>query len=280
MSAAPESQPTPAELVTLATAIAQEAAELVARRKAEGVSVAATKSNAVDIVTAVDRESEELIRERIRAARPQDGFFGEESGSGGNGTSGLTWVVDPIDGTVNYLYGIPDYAVSIAVVQGEPEPRSWQALAAVVVNAATGEVFTAARGEGATRNGEPLHVNSNVPSDRALIGTGFGYDPRRRVWQAGLVRELLAEVRDIRRLGSAALDLCYLAQGRIDGFFERGLQPWDHAAGALVAAEAGATVEGLNGAPASSDFLLAAAPGLFETLHDRLIAAGADDTSY
>ncbi|SJN36169.1 Inositol-1-monophosphatase [Mycetocola reblochoni REB411] len=267
-------------LAGIAERIAVRAAELVARRRRDGVSVAATKSNPVDIVTAVDRESEDLIRELILAERPSDGFFGEESGGSGTGTSGLTWVVDPIDGTVNYLYGIPDYAVSIAVVRGEPDPRRWEALAAVVVNAATGEVFRAVRGGGATRDGVPLRVNSGVPVDRALIGTGFGYDPRRRVWQAGLVRELLAEVRDIRRLGSAALDLCYLAQGRIDGFFERGLQPWDHAAGALVAAEAGARVEGLNGAPASSDFLLAAEEGLFSALHERLVAAGADDTSF
>lgn len=269
-----------AELLALAETIAREAAELVRTRRTAGVSVAATKSNQVDIVTEVDRESEQLIRDRIAATRPQDGFFGEESGGDGAGASGLTWVVDPIDGTVNYLYGIPDYAVSIAVVQGEPEPRSWRALVAVVVNAATGEVFTARRGAGTMRNGVPVRANQGVPTATALIGTGFGYDPRRRVWQAGLVRELLAEVRDIRRLGSAALDLCYLADGRIDGFFERGLQPWDHAAGALVAAEAGARVEGLNGAAASSDFLLAAAPGLFEQLHERLLAAGADDTSF
>jgi myo-inositol-1(or 4)-monophosphatase len=263
------------ELQDLATEIALKAGELILRRRAEGVTVSATKSSAEDVVTLADHESEALIRNLLADARPDDGFFGEES-EASSSTSGLTWVVDPIDGTVNYLYGIPNYAVSIAVVEGEPDPHTWKALAATVTNPAAGETFSASVGEGATLNGQTIRANSGVPASLALLGTGFAYNADRRIWQAGIVQHLIGEVRDIRRMGSAELDLCSVACGRLDGYYERGLNPWDHAAGALIAQEAGARVGGLHGAAASSDFTLAADPALFDVLHDLLLDAGAE----
>lgn len=265
-------------LADLAEEIAREAGALIARRRAEGVSVAASKSSPEDIVTAADREAEELIRLRLSSARPEDGFFGEESGEK-ESTSGLSWIVDPIDGTVNYLYGNPDYAVSIAVVEGGQDPERWTALAGVVHAPAADETYRAERGGGATLNGTPLAVPRDVPAALALVGTGFGYRQERRVWQAGILRELIAHVRDIRRMGSAALDLCHLAAGRLDAYYERGLNPWDQAAGALIATEAGAVVAGLRGRGPSADFVLAAEAPLFAELHDLLVAAGAADTT-
>jgi myo-inositol-1(or 4)-monophosphatase len=254
-----------AELRDIAVTVAKRAATLAYQRRREGVQIAASKSSVSDIVTRADRETEDLIRGTLAAARPADGFFGEESG-GGAGTSGLTWVVDPIDGTVNYAYGIPDYAVSIAVVEGDPDPATWSTLAGAVVNPEAGEVFAAAAGRGSTRNGELLRVNEGVELPLALLGTGFGYDAGTRRRQAEFLAQIIGEVRDIRRIGSAALDLCALAAGRLDAYYERGLNPWDHAAGALIAREAGARVGGLDGGPEGRRLLLAAAPGLYEAL--------------
>lgn len=263
------------ELQNLATEIALQAGELIHRRRREGVTVAASKSSAEDVVTLADRESEDLIRSLIADARPGDGFYGEESAATGSST-GVTWVVDPIDGTVNYLYDIPNYAVSIAVVEGDPDPHSWTALAGTVVNPAAGETFSASRGAGATLNGQTIRSNTDVAPSLAMVGTGFSYTAERRIWQAGIVQQLIGQVRDIRRMGSAALDLCSVACGRLDAYYERGLNPWDHAAGALIAQEAGARVGGLNGAAASRDFTLAADPVLFDALHEMLIDAGAE----
>lgn len=253
------------ELLEIAATIARRAAALAQQRRRDGVEVAASKSTISDIVTRADREAEDLIRDAIAAARPRDGFLGEESGAE-PGSSGLTWVVDPIDGTVNYFYGIPAYAVSIAVVEGEPDPASWETLAGVVVNPALGEVFTASAGGGARLNGEPIHVNDDVELPLALVGTGFAYDAATRSQQAEFVARLISEVRDVRRIGAASLDLCSVAAGRLDAYFERGLNPWDHAAGALIAHEAGAQLGGLAGARAGRDLLVAAAPGLFKRL--------------
>ncbi|MEU4016815.1 inositol monophosphatase family protein [Microbacterium sp. NPDC028030] len=232
---------TPAgELRELATEIAREAGELACARRMEGVRLAATKSTLADIVTEADREVEDLIRGRLRAARPHDGFLGEESGAE-PGESGITWVVDPIDGTVNYAYGLPAYNVSIAAVRGEPDPESWEALAAVVNAPALGEIFTAARDEGAWAGGLRLAVTDETPAG-ALLGTGFGYDPATHDGDLATVRRVMPMARDLRRMGAAALDLAYVAAGRLDGFFERGLRPWDHAAGALLIEEAGGVV--------------------------------------
>jgi myo-inositol-1(or 4)-monophosphatase len=268
------STPTNAELLALATSIALEAGQLARTRRSEGVEVAASKSSTEDIVTFADRETEVLIRRRIKEERPDDGFFGEESGAE-TGTSGLTWVVDPIDGTVNFLYGIPQYAVSIAVVAGEPDPTTWTALAGVVVNPASGEVFTATAGGGAFLGGEPIRVAEPVDLSQALVSTGFSYQAETRREQGQVVAGLLPLVRDIRRMGSAALDLCAVACGRVNAHYERKLNPWDHAAGALIAEEAGARVSGLNGARMTRDFGLAAHPVLAETLEAALVELGA-----
>ena len=261
------------DLLRIARDTAIAAGELAALRRAEGVTVAASKSSPVDIVTEADRETEALIRGLLADARPGDGFFGEES-TATVGESGLTWVVDPIDGTVNFLYGIPHYAVSIAVVEGSPDPLTWRALAACVFNPATGEVFTGSSNCGAFLGDAEIRVAPPVPLASALVGTGFAYDSAMRGVQGGIVARLLPEVRDIRRMGTASLDLCAVASGRLNAYFERTLSPWDHAAGALIAREAGATVKGLRDAAPSRDFILAAAPELAVSLEARLVEYG------
>jgi len=266
------------ELLDLARSIAIEAGALAALRRSEGVEVAATKSSIVDVVTAADREVELLIRDRIAAARPADAVLGEEGGVSG-GSSGLTWVVDPIDGTVNYLYGIPHYGISIAVVEGEPDPLTWRALAGCVLNPASGELFTAQAGGGAFLGDRPIRVADAVPLELALVGTGFAYAAQTRAEQGALVARLLPRVRDIRRAGTASLDLCWVASGRLNAYFERTLSPWDHAAGALIAREAGATVTGRGDAAPSSDFILAAEPAVARALVELLDELEATDAA-
>ncbi|MRG59590.1 inositol monophosphatase [Agromyces sp. CFH 90414] len=275
MTDAEASVPTPESLLALARDIAVRAGAFALEERRKGVSVEATKSTPIDIVTAVDRSTEALIRRLILEARPDDGILGEEGGAAQTGTSGLTWVVDPIDGTVNFLYGIPQWSISIAVVQGPPAPDAWTAVAGVVVNPVSGEVFEASLGGGARLGGEPLHVNASVALDRALVGTGFAYSIERREGQARIVADLLVRIRDLRRLGSCALDLCAVAAGRLDAYYEVGLGPWDHAAGALIAREAGAIVTGPRGGAPTGEFLLAAPAGLHEELGAALAAAGA-----
>lgn len=228
------------QLSELAADIAREAGDLARRRRAEGVSLAATKSTIADIVTEADREVENLIRDRLNTERPGDGFLGEESG-GGEGSTGMTWVVDPIDGTVNYAYGLPSYCVSIAAVTGDADPASWQALAGAVYAPVFDELFTAARGGGAWLGSTRLAVNADTPAG-ALLATGFGYDPATHDGDLVTVRQVMPIARDLRRIGSAAIDLSYVAAGRLDGYFERGLKPWDLAAGALLVEEAGGVV--------------------------------------
>jgi myo-inositol-1(or 4)-monophosphatase len=256
----------PQDLLKLAVEVATEAAQLIVERRRGTITVADTKSTATDIVTAVDRESEELIRARVLQARPDDSFLGEE-GDDVTGSSGVRWVVDPIDGTVNYLYDIPTYAVSIAIED------AGQTVAGVVVDAPKGEVFTATLGGGAFLDGKPIRVSDCDDLAKALVGTGFGYDATRRAVQAEVVQQLIAKIRDIRRIGVGAIDLCYVACGRLDAVYERGLNPWDYGAGALIASEAGATVGGLHGAPVSPEMSLAATPAVFAALHDALAAA-------
>lgn len=250
-------------LVALAADIAREAGDLARRRRDVGVALAATKSTLADIVTEADREVEELIRGRLRAERPGDGFLGEESGAE-DSTSGVTWVVDPIDGTVNYAYGIPAYSVSVAAVEGGADPAHWRALAAAVYGPALGELFTAGRGQGAWSDGRRLAVTSGNPAG-ALLGTGFGYDPSTHDGDLATVRRVMPIARDLRRIGSAALDLSYVAAGRLDGFFERGLRPWDLAAGALLVTEAGGVVSRFD-VESGRPMLIAAGP----EVHDRL----------
>jgi len=264
----------PAELLAVARAIALEAGELIFEARRGAVEVADVKSSSVDVVTQVDRDAESLIRGRLAELRPGDGFLGEESG-GGSGTSGLTWVVDPIDGTVNFLYGIPHYAVSIAVVEGDADPQSWRALAGVVVNPATGEVFSAAAGAGAHLGEHPIRVANTVSLDQALVATGFAYRAETRAEQGAAIARLLPRVRDIRRMGTASLDLCAVACGRVNAYYERTLSPWDHAAGALIAEEAGARLTGLPGSRADHRFLLAAHPQMATALASVLAEVGA-----
>lgn len=261
------------DLLAIARDIALRAGELAKLRRSKGVSVAAAKSSPVDIVTEADRETEALIRAALADARPDDGFYGEESGAE-KGSSGLTWIVDPIDGTVNFLYGIPHYAVSIAVVEGEPDPLTWTALAACVVNPASGELFTARAGGGAFLGDQPIRVAESVDLSQALVATGFAYDSQMRGTQGRIVAELLPLVRDIRRQGTASLDLSFVACGRLNAYFERTLSPWDHAAGALIAREAGATVKGLDDAAPSRDFILAAQPDVAARLERKLRELG------
>jgi myo-inositol-1(or 4)-monophosphatase len=263
-----------ADLVDLAERAARAAGELVRAGRAEHGAVTATKSSRTDVVTAMDTAAEQLIRRMLLEERPQDAVLGEEGGSTG-GTSGLTWVVDPIDGTVNYVYGIPAYAVSVAVVAGEPAPPGWQPVAGCVHNPEAQETWTAALGGGARLDGEPVVATTGPPLAEALVGTGFGYEASRRREQAAVVAHLLPRVRDVRRIGSAALDLCSVASGRLDAFYERGLNPWDAAAGWLVAAEAGVELVGLDGAGASRDMLVAATPDLARELAAELSRAGA-----
>lgn len=225
------------DLLELAVAVAEEAAELVRRRRREGVEVSGTKSSPVDIVTEVDKAAERLIFERLMTARPGDGFLGEE-GASSDSSTGVEWVVDPIDGTVNFVYGLPLYAVSVAAtVEGD-------SVAGVVVNVETAERFTATRGGGAFLGDTRLSLEPvDKPLSQRLVATGFNYLDRVKRAQTTAVSQMLHEVRDIRRLGSAALDLCAVGAGRVDAYVEEGLNPWDMAAGGLVATEAGAVLE-------------------------------------
>ena len=256
------------ELLELAITVASAAATLVQDGRPAIVEVADTKSSGTDIVTEMDRASERLLVDRILAARPEDGILGEE-GSERVSRSGVRWIIDPIDGTVNYLYGLPGWAVSVGVeVDGVPT-------VGVVAVPSQGELYFAARGRGAfLRAGAGLRrlgVNDPVALDRALIGTGFGYRVERRIQQAKVVREVIPLVRDIRRAGACATDLCAVAAGRLDGYFELGPQVWDHAAGRVIAQEAGASFQ-LVSLPGESDALIiAAGPALFQPLTELVV---------
>jgi myo-inositol-1(or 4)-monophosphatase len=245
------------------------------------------------VVTEMDGRAEELIRARILVARPDDAILGEEGGQvDGAADAPARWVVDPLDGTVNYLYGLHDWAVSIAAEVDE------RIVAGAVYVPMRGELFTAVRGEGAwlesTRGsatsggpGEsvipdstferiPLRCRPGVPLDQALIATGFGYRAQRRTVQGEVVAALLPRIRDIRRNGVASVDLCAVAAGRLDGYYERGLNYWDYAAGALIAEEAGAVVGDSRGGPPSTSMTVAAGPGLFGPLRDALAELDAE----
>jgi myo-inositol-1(or 4)-monophosphatase len=297
------SAPDAGELLALAAKAAAAAARLLADEGAQArPEVVETKSSLTDVVTEMDREAEALITEQIRAARPGDAILGEEGGEthgapapgqpdGGAPAAEVRWIVDPLDGTVNYLYGLSDWAVSIAAeVAGT-------IVAGVVAVPLHGETFLAVRGQGAWRRTDSglhsaigsgaigsgaigsgadgdtaLRCNRGVLLGQALVGTGFGYLPGRRRVQGEVVSALLPQIRDIRRGGSASVDLCMVAAGRLDAFYERGLNYWDYAAGALIAEEAGARVAGLAGRPPGSSMTVAAGPGLYEQLTGALAA--------
>lgn len=274
------------ELLEIARRTALGAGDLVRAGRREGVTVAATKTSPVDVVTALDTEAERYIRDALSRLRPRDGILGEEEGFH-LGDSGLTWVVDPIDGTVNFLYGIPAYAISIAVVSGDPtEPGAWTAEASCVHAPAMARTYVAGRGLGAWRTERAeeevrLSVNRPVRLADALVGTGFGYRAERRSAQGRVLATLLPRIRDIRRAGAASLDLCAVAAGELDGFYERGLNPWDLAGGALIVTEAGGVVRGLEGRPAAESMTLAGPLAVVDALDEFLTAmhAESDDTA-
>ncbi|MCX8561544.1 inositol monophosphatase family protein [Mycolicibacterium mucogenicum] len=276
----PESGTAPAALCELAEQLATEAAAFVRRRRGEVFAGAQqddgavrTKSSPTDPVTVVDTETERLLRERLAVLRPGDAILGEEEGGATCAPAGVpVWVLDPIDGTVNFMYGLGAYAVSVGVqIDGV-------SVAGAVANAATGEVFSAARGHGAvvTRDGARVALRCNVIDElpMALVATGFAYARERRRQQAAAVAELLAEVRDIRRVGSCALDLCMVAAGRLDAYFESGVHVWDWAAAALVAEEAGAVVRLPAPGADGDDLVIAAAPGVAAALSAQLSRVG------
>jgi len=258
----------PPDLLLLAQRVARSAGDvLLAAAKGDRVDVT-TKSSGTDMVSEMDRASEELIVEGILAARPHDSILGEEGGTR-DGTSGVRWVIDPLDGTTNYLYRHPTWAVSIGVeVDGVVE-------AGVVAAPGMGETFTAVRGKGARLNGVPIAASGECNLGRALVGTGFGYLASRRALQAAVLPHVLPLVRDIRRNGVASLDLCWVGCGRLDGYFEAGGQPWDVAAGLLIATEAGAVAANLDGGAPVHDSIVAAAPGVSRALIDLLMQHGA-----
>jgi myo-inositol-1(or 4)-monophosphatase len=268
----------PQVLLDRACAAARGGADLALRRRADGLGEIGTKSTDTDLVTAADRAVEALLADMLLTGRPNESLLGEEGGQ--TGMARVRWIVDPIDGTVNYVYGLPCYAISVAAeVDG-------QVVAGVVLNAATGEQWSAVRGRGAWRDtpvaGErgaaPVRLAGSRATDlsQALVATGFGYDAKRRAHQATALAGVLPRVRDIRRYGAASLDLCFAAEGRVDAYFEKGLAPWDMAAGALVATEAGLLVTGLRGTPPGAAMVLAAPPRLHAALHDLLVEVDAD----
>jgi myo-inositol-1(or 4)-monophosphatase len=264
------------ELLALASELAVRAGRMVRDgRAARGVSTAATKSSSTDVVTEFDRASEALIVGAIREARPYDALVGEE-GTRTEGTSGIHWLIDPIDGTTNFLYGLPGYAVSIAACTDDGTEVGCAEVGVVYIPS-TDELFTAVRGRGAWLDGSPIRCSDTDDLSLALVATGFNYRPERRGPQAQRVAALLPLVRDIRRLGAAAPDLCYVAAGRFDAYFEEFLGPWDLAAGELVAREAGCISSSIDGGQITPASTLVANPHL----HAQMVAtiAGIDATS-
>jgi myo-inositol-1(or 4)-monophosphatase len=217
------------------------------------------KSSAVDFATQMDKQAEELIVKQLLTYRPDDGIIAEE-GSAKESKSGITWVIDPLDGTVNYLYGLPGWNVSIAA-------KDKDGVVVGVVNAPSIDGFwSGIRGGGATYNGVKIKCNDPVELGKALLGTGFAYDLNLRVSQGETMAKLLPRIRDLRRNGAAAVDLCYVAMGALDGYFESSLNEWDHAAGGLIAIEAGAVVSGRGGGAPNSDLVVCAGPALHAQL--------------
>jgi myo-inositol-1(or 4)-monophosphatase len=262
--------PDPAALVALAGDVAAAAVDLLLGGEAHGRATAQSKSTATDMVSEIDRAAERLIVERLLGARPDDGVVGEE-GAARAGSSGLRWVIDPLDGTTNYLYGLPGWGVSIAAEDADG------VVAGVVVDAVRGEVYTATRGGGAFRDGRAIACSDVTDLGTALVGTGFAYASERRRAQGVVIAGLLPRVRDIRRFGAAAVDLCLVACGRLDAYFERGLAWWDLAAGGLVATEAGAVLASLDGGPVTAGSVLAAPPTLATPLRELVSSLSAQD---
>jgi myo-inositol-1(or 4)-monophosphatase len=247
------------ELCRIAASLAREAGRMVRDGRTRGIGQTASKSSDTDMVTEFDRASEQLIVNRLTHLRPDDAIVGEE-GTDTDGRSGVRWLIDPIDGTTNFLYGLPGYSVSIAARTEEGTQ-----VGAVYVPS-TDELFTAMRGGGARLDGMPISCTSATLLRHALVATGFSYLPDRRVAQAARVAALIGKVRDIRRSGGAAYDLCSVAAGRVDVYFEQWLGPWDLAAGELIATEAGCRTGSFDGGPVEPSNVLVATPALFEPM--------------
>jgi myo-inositol-1(or 4)-monophosphatase len=268
-------------LLGFAVELALEASAFVHERARRDLSVA-TKSTITDLVTDVDRAVESLIVQRITLERPGEAIVGEEGPSAAavlrRIDAGLTasesricWHIDPVDGTTNFVYGYPAYAISIGVeVEGER-------VVGVVHNLASGETFTAASGRGAFLDGKPIHVSRKSELSTTLLGTGFAYDPEYRSRQGAVLARLLGRVRDVRRSGSAALDLCSVACGRLDAYYEQPLAPWDYSAGDVIVREAGGVTGSIGGGPIVRGSVLATSPELMEPLLALLREAGAPD---
>jgi myo-inositol-1(or 4)-monophosphatase len=254
------------ELRTLAAELAVAAGDRAAAGRGTASVQVATKSTATDLVTELDRLAEAAIVAGLDSRRPTDAIHGEE-GTHRDGTSGVSWLVDPIDGTTNFVYGVPQWATSVAALDADGT------IAGAVYVPAMGELFTAGRGRGATLNGAPISCSGCTDVSLALIATGFGYRPEDRRRQAAVLERVIPSVRDIRRIGSAAIDLCYTACGRVDAYYEAGLNPWDVAAGELVALEAGCRSGDFEGGPSVASRVLVAAPAIFDDLVRLLRAA-------
>lgn len=244
-----------ADLLELAVRTAQAAGALLRERAGGPAHGLASKSSRTDLVSDADRDAEALIVGALRAARPGDAILAEEGAGDAGRPGGITWLVDPLDGTINFLWGIPQWSVSIAAHDADG------GLVGVVHDPSRGETFTAVRGGGARLGTDVLRIAAGPAPDEALVGTGFSYRSVERAAQAERLRTVLPAVRDVRRLGSAALDLAWVAAGRLDGYFETGLQPWDRAAGELIVREAGGAVRPLAGGG-----LVAAGPALIGPL--------------
>ena len=264
LDGSPRPDPALLDLAAAALEAAQAASAILVN--GDEVSGIETKISSTDMVSDVDRTAEAAVADVLSRLRPEDGVVGEE-GTSRAGTTGVRWVVDPLDGTTNFLFGIPQFSVSIAAeIDGRP-------VAGVVIDPSRSEVWAALEGHGSFRNGVRCAVpDGRSTLDKALCATGFGYRAERRRWQAEVAAVVIPQVRDIRRLGSAALDLCWTGGGRFDAYFEWGLNPWDFAAGALVAAEAGARVEVVG-----RRLVVAATPSLFDPLCELLESAGGFD---
>lgn len=259
---------TNADLRELAGRLAGEAGAiaLAGRRSARQNLDRDTKSSSTDLVTEYDHAAESHIVDELRRVRPDDAIVGEE-GTDDAGSSGYAWYIDPIDGTTNFVYDLPAWACSIGV------SRDGEMVAGAVYAPALDELYLAARGGGATLNGEPISASAESDLSLALVGTGFNYQAAARVDQAAVVTALIGQVRDIRRLGSAAFDLCMVACGRIDIYYERFLNSWDAAAGELIAREAGAIASDFAGGPSRPGEMVVAAPGVHAAFVELLRAA-------
>lgn len=254
------------ELSSLAETLARRAGAMALAGRRGASVTASTKSSPTDMVTEYDTASERLIVEGLVAARPDDAIVGEEGAARG-GTTGITWHIDPIDGTSNFFFDLPLWAVSIGAVDDEGP------LAGAVYLPVLDEMYVATRGGGATMNGRTIRVSAADTLATSLVGTGFGYDSARRTAHARLVAEIIGRIRDIRRFGAAAADLCLVACGRLDAFFEEGLSSWDLVAGQLIATEAGAIATDYRGARVSPAQVLVSAPGIHASLVDLLGSA-------